>query len=69
MRKLLFILLIAIGFGAFSQHINQKQTKDQTTTRLSVINFHCQDIDGKTWDLFELLDAGKYVLLDFDYHD
>jgi len=69
MKRLFLSLLIVIGFGAFSQHGNQKQTKDQTTHRLSVINFHCQDINGHTWDLFELLDAGKYVLLDFDYHD
>jgi len=66
MRKsfLSLFLLISIGFSSFAQ----TQTKGAKVPATADQNFHCQDIDGNTWDLFDLLDAGKYVLLDFDYN-
>jgi len=63
MRKTFLSLLLVLSFGFISYAQNQAKvpsTADQ--------NFHCQDINGDTWDLFDLLDAGKYVLLDFDYN-
>jgi len=30
-------------------------------------NFTANDSEGNSWDLYDLLNSGKYVMLDFDY--
>lgn len=68
MRKNLFILSLLFIFGLTSYSQNRTTgNSDKTTRAVAGQNFHCTDIDGVVWDLFDLLDDGKYVLLEFDY--
>ncbi|MBN2682401.1 MAG: hypothetical protein JXR58_07820 [Bacteroidales bacterium] len=56
MRKtfLSFIAAVFLTFAANSQ-----------VTLTTAVDFTCNDIDGNEVHLFELLDNGKYVVLEF----
>lgn len=54
------VSLFMLVFGSFQ--LISAQTYLQTA-----INFTVEDLDGQTHELFDYLDAGKYVVLDFFY--
>jgi len=56
MKKLLLLLIVA----AFS--INGLQSQTPLT---EAVDFTATDVHGHTWNLFELLDSGQYVVIDF----
>ena len=58
MRKLLLFLLVfaGISLNSFSQ-----------TAQTVAEDFTVQDLDGNTYHLFDILDAGKYVYLEFSF--
>lgn len=58
MKKLILILVIA----SFSITGIKAQTP-----LTEAIDFTATDVHGHTWNLFELLDSGQYVLIDFFY--
>ena len=75
MKKLsLFLILFSIGFISFAQKSRILSTAKEIEQRGEQFrvpatadqNFIAQDINGNTWNLYELLDEGKYVILDFD---
>ena len=53
-----FISIYLIGFGTFAQ-INQYNVGD------TVNNFTLTDTDGQTYTLYDILNQGKYVYIDF----
>ena len=56
MKKLIFLLsIIAIGSGILRSQ----------TPLTEAIDFTATDVHGHTWSLFELLDSGQYVCIDF----
>ncbi len=78
MKKLsLFLILFSIGFISFAQKGRTLSTAKEIEQRGEQFrvpatadqNFIAQDVNGNTWNLYELLDEGKYVMLDFDYTD
>ena len=77
MKKLsLFLILFSIGFISFAQKSRTLSTAKEIEQRGEQFrvpatadqNFIAQDVNGNTWNLYELLDEGKYVMLDFDYN-
>jgi len=54
MKKIIFILLVLLGL----------QTQAQTNLTTAV-DFTVTDIHGETYNLFSILDSGKYVIIDF----
>ena len=75
MKKLsLFLILFSIGFISFAQKGRTLSTAKEIEQRGEQFrvpatadqNFIAQDVNGNTWNLYELLDEGKYVMLDFD---
>ncbi|NQT77059.1 MAG: T9SS type A sorting domain-containing protein [Bacteroidetes bacterium] len=56
MKKILLILIIA----TFSLSGLRSQTP-----LTEAVDFTCTDVHGHTWNLFELLDSGQYVCIDF----
>ncbi|OQX79557.1 MAG: hypothetical protein B6D61_03350 [Bacteroidetes bacterium 4484_249] len=55
MKKLLFILFAAFVFVSASGQ----------TTLDTAINFSVKDVAGNTIELFDILDEGKIVVIDF----
>jgi len=53
-KNLLFILFVFAIFQGNSQ-----------TTLDTAVNFSVKDIDGNTIELFDILDEGKIVMIDF----
>ncbi len=58
MKRLIFILLIA-----FSMNLNAQ------TNLYTAVDFTATDCNGNTINLFEILDRGQYVLIDFFYYN
>lgn len=58
MKRLIFILLIA-----FSMNLNAQ------TDLYTAVDFTATDCNGNTINLFEILDRGQYVLIDFFYYN
>ncbi len=58
MRKLILSSLVLLSFTylSFSQ-----------TPLENAVDFTCTDIEGNSHHLFEYLDAGHYVLMEFTY--
>lgn len=60
MKKLLrfaFVMLVALTMNiSFAQ-----------TTLTEAVDFTVTDTEGHTWNLFEVLDGGQYVVIDFWY--
>tara|TARA_R100001244_G_scaffold22768_1_gene23815 strand:- start:12 stop:662 length:651 start_codon:yes stop_codon:yes gene_type:complete len=54
MKKIIFILLVLLGL----------QTQAQTNLTTAV-DFTVTDVHGETYNLFSILDSGKYVIIDF----
>ncbi len=58
MKKLLLLVFIAsLSFSGLKAQ----------TPLTEAVDFSCTDVHGHTWNLFELLDSGQYVLIDFFY--
>jgi len=73
-RLTLFLILFSIGFMSFAQRGGGATTPSGTeqgaqfrVPATADQNFTAVDVDGNSWDLYELLNDGKYVFLDFDY--
>ena len=60
MKKLLQLALVFVA--AFMMQIN---TSSAQTPLTEAVDFTATDIHGDTWNLFDELDDGKYVLIDF----
>ena len=58
MRKILFFIIAFVGIG-LSSYSQTSQTVAE--------DFTVQDLDGNTYNLFDILDAGKYVYLEFSF--
>lgn len=58
MKKLLRLALVLLA--ALSMNVSFGQT--QLT---EAVDFTATDTDGNTWNLFDVLAEGKYVLIDF----
>jgi hypothetical protein len=58
MKKVLRLALVM--FAALSMNISYGQTP-----LTEAVDFTATDIEGNEWNLFEVLDAGQYVLIDF----
>ena len=56
MKKILLLLIIT----TFSLSGLRSQTP-----LIEAVDFTCTDVHGHTWNLFELLDSGQYVCIDF----
>jgi len=62
MKKLtLLLILFSIGFISFAQ-----QENEQTRT-VVITDYTVTDVNGNTYNFFELLDEGKYVYMWFGY--
>ena len=64
MKNILRLALvpIVIGMAGFMMQINTASAQCPLT---EAVDFTATDIDGVTWNLFDELDNGKYVLIDF----
>lgn len=60
MKKLLRLALVLVA--AFTMQIN---TSSAQTNLTEAVDFTATDTDGNTWNLFDELADGKYVLIDF----
>jgi len=58
MKRILLFLLVFVGIG-FSSYSQTAQTVAE--------DFTVKDLDGNTYHLFDILDAGKYVFLEFSF--
>jgi hypothetical protein len=56
MKKILLAIIISFGITG----ISFSQTSLDTA-----VNFTVKDVSGINWELFELLDEGKIVVIDF----
>ena len=54
MKKIILILLIALGLQTHAQ-----------TSLTTAVDFTVTDVHGETYNLFSILDDGKYVIVDF----
>ena len=54
MKKIIFILLVLLGLQAQAQ-----------TNLTTAVDFTVTDVHGETYNLFSILDSGKYVIIDF----
>ena len=58
MRKTLLLLLVFLGIGLSSY---------SQTTQTVAEDFTVKDLNGNTYHLFDILDSGKYVYLEFSF--
>ena len=54
MKKIIIILLVLLGLQAHAQ-----------TSLTTAVDFTVTDVHGETYNLFSILDDGKYVIVDF----
>jgi len=54
MKKFLLIIALFVGIAAYSQ-----------TPLTTAVDFTATDFNGNEFTLFEILDAGQYVVIDF----
>ena len=62
MKKFLRLALVLIA--AFTMQINTSYAQTPLT---EAVDFTATDTEGNTWNLFDILDGGQYVVLDFWY--
>lgn len=62
MKKLLRFTLVLMAALAMNTSFAQ-------TNLTQAVDFTATDTEGNTWNLFEQLDQGKYVLIDFFFVD
>jgi len=60
MKKILRLALVLVA--AFTMQVNSSSAQTNLT---EAVDFTATDIEGHTWNLFDELDDGKYVLIDF----
>ena len=57
-----FLRLALVLVAAFTMQINTSQAQVSLT---QAVDFTATDTEGNTWNLFDVLDGGKYVVMDF----
>lgn len=58
MKKILLLLTIPLFFGLYNQARSQ-------ITLTTAVDFTATDVEGNTINLFDILNSGKYVAMEF----